>query len=240
MYEQIADELNSDKWLSTQSAAFALVAASKYNQKYLVDGKIVADVKAGTMSKQVNTNKVMWTDKFVKDAATGSKQVTVKNNGSSTVFVKVSTEGVAKPGEIAPCAYGLDLKVNYVDENNSPINISALNKGKNFKAVVVVRNTGSKKVQNLAVSQIFPSGWEILNTRYNDETITNDQNAYRDFRDDRVYSYIDDLGAGSSKTFVVNLCATYSGHFYLPAVKVEAMYDKSIRANTASSYVDVR
>ena len=240
LYEQIADELNSDKWLSTQSAAFALVAASKYNQKYLVDGKIVADVKAGTMSKQVNTNKVMWTDNFVKDAATGSKQVTVKNNGSSTVFVKVSTEGVAKPGEIAPCAYGLDLKVNYVDENNSPINISALNKGKNFKAVVVVRNTGSKKVQNLAVSQIFPSGWEILNTRYNDETIANDQNTYRDFRDDRVYSYIDDLGAGSSKTFVVNLCATYSGHFYLPAVKVEAMYDKSIRANTASSYVDVR
>ena len=240
LYEQIADELNSDKWLSTQSTAFALVAASKYNQKYMVDGKIVADVKADAKSQKVNAAKVMWTDNFVKDAAAGSKQVAVKNNGSSTLFVKVTTECVAKPGEIAPCAYGLDLKVNYVDDNNQPISVSSLNKGKNFKAVVVVRNTGSKKVQNLAVTQIFPSGWEILNTRYSDDVSSSDQNLYRDFRDDRVYSYINDLDAGGSKTFVVNLCATYSGHFYLPAVKVEAMYDKSVRANSASSYVDVK
>lgn len=240
LYEQIADELNSDKWLSTQSTAFALVAASKYNQKYMVDGKIAADVKADAKSQSVNSAKIMWTENFVKDASAGKKQVSVKNNGSSTLFVKVSTEGIAKPGEIAPSAYGLDLKVNYVDDNNAPINVSSLNKGKNFKAVVVVRNTGAKKVQNLALSQIFPSGWEILNTRYNDETSSSDDNVYRDFRDDRVYSYINDLGAGNSKTFVVNLCATYSGHFYLPAVKVEAMYDKFIRANSASTYVDVK
>lgn len=240
LYEQIADELNSDKWLSTQSAAFALVAASKYNKKYMVDGKIVADVKADSKNQQVNSNKLMWTDNFVKEASAGTKQVSVKNNGNSTMFVKVSTEGLAKPGEIAPCAYGLDLKVSYVDDNNTPINISSLEKGKNFKALVVVRNTGAKKVQNLALTQIFPSGWEILNTRYTDDSSTSDQSVYRDFRDDRVYSYIDDLSVGGSKYFVVNLCATYSGHFYLPAVKVEAMYDKSIRANSASTYVDVK
>ena len=240
LYEQIADELNSENWLSTQSTAFALVAASKYNQKYLTDGKIAAEVKADGKSEKVNTNKVMWTDNFVKDAAAGAKQVSVKNEGNSTVFVKVSTECIAKPGEIAPCAYGLDLNVRYVDENNQPISISSLNKGQNFKAIVTVRNASAKAVQNLALSQIFPSGWEILNTRYNDEITTNDQSVYRDFRDDRVYSYINDLNAGSSKTFTVNLCATYSGHFYLPAVKVEAMYDKSVRANTASSYVDVK
>lgn len=240
LYEQIADELNSENWLSTQSTAFALVAASKYNQKYLTDGKIAAEVKADGKSEKVNTNKVMWTDNFVNDAAAGAKQVSVKNEGNSTVFVKVSTECIAKPGEIAPCAYGLDLNVRYVDENNQPISISSLNKGQNFKAIVTVRNASAKAVQNLALSQIFPSGWEILNTRYNDEITTNDQSVYRDFRDDRVYSYINDLNAGSSKTFTVNLCATYSGHFYLPAVKVEAMYDKSVRANTASSYVDVK
>lgn len=59
------------------------------------------------------------------------------------------------------------------------------------------------------------------------------------YRDDRVYSYIDRLPAGSQVTVKINLCAVYPGRFYLPPVYCEAMYDYLIRANTAGQEVTV-
>ena len=82
----------------------------------------------------------------------------------------------------------------------------------------------------------------ILNTRFLNESVTDSLSAgvnYQDIRDDRVYSYIDRLPAGSQVTVKINLCAVYPGRFYLPPVYCEAMYDYLIRANTAGQEVTV-
>ena len=63
--------------------------------------------------------------------------------------------------------------------------------------------------------------------------------SYQDIRDDRVYTYIDRLPAGRQLTVRINLCAVYPGRFYLPPVYCEAMYDHTIRANTAGRQVTV-
>jgi len=49
-----------------------------------------------------------------------------------------------------------------------------------------------------------------------------------DIRDDRVYLYFS-LGYNQSKTFKINLNATFSGDFYMPAISCYAMYDNEIR-----------
>lgn len=59
-----------------------------------------------------------------------------------------------------------------------------------------------------------------------------------DIRDDRVMHYFD-LNPNQDASFTVLLNASYQGKFYLPAVKVEAMYDNSIFANTAGRWVEV-
>jgi hypothetical protein len=61
---------------------------------------------------------------------------------------------------------------------------------------------------------------------------------YQDFRDDRIYSYYE-LNSGRKKTFRVILNASYTGKFYLPGVKTEAMYDNSIYANKVGMWVEV-
>ncbi|WP_289704507.1 hypothetical protein, partial [Parabacteroides goldsteinii] len=94
----------------------------------------------------------------------------------------------------------------------------------------------------LVLTEIFPAGWEILNTRFLNDGAT-DKTAtginYQDIRDDKVYSYIDYLPSGRQVTVKINLCAVYPGRFYLPPVYCEAMYDNLVRANTEGKEVVV-
>jgi uncharacterized protein YfaS (alpha-2-macroglobulin family) len=94
--------------------------------------------------------------------------------------------------------------------------------------------------QNLALSQVFPSGWEIVNVRVQDVAsgLKEDAYDYRDFRDDRVYTFFD-LETGKKKTFRIRLNAAYAGTFYLPSVSCEAMYEDNIQAHTKGRWVQV-
>ena len=86
---------------------------------------------------------------------------------------------------------------------------------------------------------VVPSGWEIINRRLNDIPQTeNSDFEYQDFRDDRVYTYFD-LGMNQAKSFTFRMNAAYSGIFYQPPVKCEAMYDYSVSAQTPGRRIQV-
>jgi uncharacterized protein YfaS (alpha-2-macroglobulin family) len=94
--------------------------------------------------------------------------------------------------------------------------------------------------RNLALTRIFPSGWEIENTRIGDAEPETDgiPFTYQDFRDDRVYTFFD-LHGDKEKVFTFNLTATYAGRFYLPGTYCEAMYDNRIAAKDKGIWVEV-
>ena len=85
---------------------------------------------------------------------------------------------------------------------------------------------------------VFAAGWEIHNSRMTGATTGGDKPDYQDIRDDRVYTFFD-LKKGKTKTFNVLLNASYLGRYYLPALSVEAMYDKSIQARKRGQWVEV-
>ena len=61
-----------------------------------------------------------------------------------------------------------------------------------FGTVVRVKNLKNEVVKDVALTQIFPSGWEILNTRFTDfGSNTTSQARFSDIRDDRVNFYFD-------------------------------------------------
>ena len=122
------------------------------------------------------------------------------------------------------------------------IDVAQMEQGTDFIAEVSVRNTSNMGyLKNIALTQIFPSGWEIHNKRLgeSEETVAKaDVANYTDIRDDRQYSYFD-LGAGRIKTFRVILNASYTGKFYLPGIKAEAMYDSGITSTRKGRWVTV-
>jgi len=168
----------------------------------------------------------------------GTVSVNVNNTGDQTLFVRLTAKGVPAAGEETAKEQDLRMTVRYMDLNGQNINVERLEQGADFQVEVSITNPGQRgNYSNMALTHIFPSGWEIMDNRLEDEQ-RNDGITYRDIRDDRMLSYFD-LKAGATIRTRVRLRAAYAGKFYLPAVACEAMYDATIHANNTGQQVEV-
>ncbi len=195
----------------------------------------------GGKTEKVSSTKNIWTEMLLDKTGT-SAVMDIKNTGKSTLFARIITEGIPEQGKEEAYANGVSLAVNYTDQNGRAVDIAKLPQGTNFVAVVTVKNPTARGMNNLVLTEIFPAGWEILNTRFLNDGATDKKEVginYQDIRDDKVYSYIDNLPSGRQVTVKINLCTVYPGRFYLPPVYCEAMYDNLIRANTEGREVTV-
>jgi len=97
-----------------------------------------------------------------------------------------------------------------------------------------------KSSNDIALQQVFPSGWEIRNLRLEgvENLFSSDAFTYQDIRDDRVYTYFS-LGYAETKSFVVLLNASYEGRYFHPDTYVEAMYDNRVQARKPGKWVEV-
>ena len=239
--EKVAARLNDGQhYMSTQATAWSLYAISDYARS-MAGGGVIATVKAPEKSYKVNTSKaIVRQDVALAKDATGDVKLNISNTGSAPVHAVVAVTGTPKAGSEKAKADGLSMKVSYVGTDGQPVRVDTLSRGRNFKAVVTITNTGSAAVRDLALAQKFPSGWEIQNDRAGKENFSYPAGVtYQDFRDDRVYSFFD-LGAGQSVTITTGLTATYPGRFYLPAVSCEAMYDDKVAALVPGQWTEVK
>ena len=239
--EKVAARLNDGQhYMSTQATAWSLYAISDYARS-MAGGGVIATVKGPDKSYKVNTSKaIVRQDVALAKDATGDVKLNISNTGSAPVHAVVAVTGTPKAGSEKAKADGLSMKISYVGTDGQPVRVDTLSRGRTFKAVVTVTNTGSAAVRDLALAQKFPSGWEIQNDRAGKENFSYPAGVtYQDFRDDRVYSFFD-LGAGQSVTITTGLTATYPGRFYLPAVSCEAMYDDKVAALVPGQWTEVK
>jgi len=220
---------------STQNVAFSSLALTRLSEK-MNKGILNVDIENGKPSVVKSTKSLCVSD---LDSKAGSLKV--KNNSESEVFVSVLK--VFKP--LAPDAVkasesGLKLSVEYTDASGNVVSPSSFKQGDDIFATVSVSNTSFvSNYENLALSMIVPSGWEIFNERLmSDGTDESSSYTYKDIRDGAVYWYFS-LSSGKMKKFKVRFQAAYEGDFVLPAVRCENMYDTHVFANTASSATKV-
>lgn len=241
LVKEISASLCSNQWMSTQSTAYALSAISKYvgksgtktemNFAYQFNASPMQTINTQSLVKQV--------EQKIKGTETGT--VSVTNNGKGILYCRIISEGIPKIGDLTSSHNELDMKVEYKDMDGKEIDPSHLNQGTDFYAEVSVTNPGNRgDYAEMALTQIFPSGWEILNTRLDGgENVSGiSVPRYQDIRDDRVNTFFD-LKVKETKTFRVYLNSSYLGDFYLPAVYSEAMYDASISARAAGKWIKV-
>ncbi|MDB4517069.1 hypothetical protein N9089_05660, partial [Crocinitomicaceae bacterium] len=118
------------------------------------------------------------------------------------------------------------------------IDPSKIEQGTEFMAFVQLINPSTRDYKEMALNQIFPSGWEVHNSRLFGGPSAGEDVRYQDIRDDRVLSYYN-LKGTTSTVIKVRLHATYKGKFYKPAVYSEAMYDHGIQAQRKGEWVEV-
>ena len=229
--ERLSNWLNKrDHYMSTQSTAWALNAVADYMKANSVDGLNVT-VKADRSSSTLKGSKAIAQGSL--DPGNGSSlKLEITNNSKAPVYVVVSSTGIPEKGEEVARADGLRLVVTYTLPDGTAIDPSSLEQGTDFIVNAYVTNTSATtNYTNLALTQIFPSGWEIQVNRVD--------GFYQDFRDDRVYSYLY-LGRNSTSVVKTRVTAAYKGRFYRPATICEAMYDNTVGASVPGGWCEVK
>ncbi|MDG5490902.1 alpha-2-macroglobulin [Psychroserpens sp. SPM9] len=238
--EQIAKDLSSTNWMSTQTTAYSLLAMAKMveanggkdmNFTYTFGGKTETITTKSTIAQR---------ELAVVD---GANTLQLKNEAGNLVYVRVLNSGKLPLGEELAEQRGLSVSVIYTDLKGNRIDVKSLQQGQDIVARVSVSNLKNENLRDVALTQIFPSGWEIVNTRFTDYGDTTTSAArYTDIRDDRVNFYFDlpSKGKHGTKVFTVMLNASYLGTYYLPGTQVEAMYDNDFFVRNKGSWIEVK
>jgi uncharacterized protein YfaS (alpha-2-macroglobulin family) len=239
LVQKLSDELSGNSWMSTQTTAFCLIGmaefasraeSSELNFSYAING--------GKVQKLSSSNPIV---QIPLDVKSGTPKVKVNNLSDGVLYARISMSGIPQVGDQTSSEMNLKMQVSYQDMQGNPIDVKSLQQGTDFKVEVRIENPGvMNNYEQMALTQIFPSGWEIVNTRFGDvdEVSQSAEPTYQDIRDDRVYTYFD-LDRNKNKTFIMTLNAAYVGKYYLPTVACEAMYDDRIHARKPGQWVEV-
>jgi hypothetical protein len=236
----LAERMSSDRWMNTQTTAYSLLAMSKFI------GTTSSD-KTMRFSYKINSGKTIskatQIPVFKKDLRLNGKkgEISLSNTGKGMLYARVIVEGIPVAGDQSSASSHLRMNIKYLDMEGSPIDETKIEQGTDFIAEVTLTNPGTRGyLKEMTLNQIFPSGWEIHNTRMDGFTaaVKTSYFDYQDIRDDRVYTYYQ-LSKSKSKTYRIQLNATYMGRFYLPTVESEAMYDNTINARVPGRWVEV-
>jgi uncharacterized protein YfaS (alpha-2-macroglobulin family) len=234
--QKVSQNLSKERYFSTQSTAYALVAMGTLAEK--TSGTIECTwTLNGKKQDKINSAKAIYQTQLPNKPDNG--EVALTNNGKGVLYVNLVSKSKPVNDTLPAIANNLRLDVSYTDLKGNPVNISELKQGTDLIASVKVTNISiSSDYTDLALTHIIPSGWEIFNERMATNASDDYSYTYRDIRDDRVLTYFN-LSRGKSKIINVRLQATYLGSFVLPAISCEAMYDTSTQARTTAGRVRV-
>jgi len=241
LLKTICDELNSESWYSTQSLAWGLLSYMKFAEMVPGDktgqAKFSLTINNETSDRIVDPGKITLTSLKVKS---GTNNVTVSNNSDKPLYINLVRKGVPLVSDQSGIDKGLNMKIDYFDTGLNPVDQKNLEQGTDFLMVAKITSNTFSRVENIALTQMVPSGWEIQNTRLFEANygIKESSYDYRDFRDDRVNTYFS-LNAGETKTFILVLNAAYKGEFYQPSVWCEAMYTENCYSRIPGNKVNV-
>jgi uncharacterized protein YfaS (alpha-2-macroglobulin family) len=237
----ISKNLSSNKWLSTQTTAYCLLAMANYvgnaneGDKTMSFDLVINGVKQSIKTKtSISQNTIRFSNK-------NSVKLSLKNTSQKRLFVRVVNKGQPITNNVSDAESNLDMQVAFKDlkgNNLSPVNIT---QGTDFVCEVKVSNhSGLGNYSQMALSTIFPSGWQIHNTRlFGENPLFNSSNSdYQDIKDDRVYTYFN-INNNQTLTYYFILNASYLGRFYLPPIVCEAMYNSGISARKKGVWVNV-
>lgn len=236
----LAKQVGSDQWMSTQTTAYALMSIAKLTGKFNDQKVLEFDYTINGVKSSYRSSARMAQLPVKMDGRAGSVMVT--NQSGQLLFTRLIVKGQPAVGDRTTSQSNLQMEIVYKDMDGKELNPLSIEQGTDFKAEVSITHPGILgNYDQMALSQIFPSGWEIHNTRMNEvegQPSNYSIPRYQDIRDDRVYTYFT-LPARQKATYVVLLNASYVGRYYLPSISCEEMYNGDINARTAGVWVEV-
>jgi uncharacterized protein YfaS (alpha-2-macroglobulin family) len=249
----ISDRMSADTWLSTQETAYALLAMSQLAGARS-DGNFTFTRTLAGRATNFTSDAALHREALA-GVPDGGAPLALRNGSDGLLFATLTVRGTPAAGNEDAAASGLAMSVSYSDAAGNAVEVGSLAQGEDVTVDITLRNTTRENIDNIALTHIVPSGWEIANERLFDagdgageRDAANRQQEFRnqsaaradhvDIRDDRVMQFFH-LPAGATIRFQTRINAAYRGRFYLPGIVAEAMYDATKYARTAGRTTEV-
>ncbi len=220
--EYLGRHYQSNEWWSTQDDAFVLLAFGKAAR--MASGtKVEGTVKVGKKEYAYQGG----TQRF--DIDPFGKTVALAMNGQGRVYYSLVTEGIRSDGAVHMEDRNLQVRREFLDRYGNLMNIGSVRQNE-LIVVRVTLNSSVDLLENVAVSDLLPAGFEVENPRLTEMTsypfIKNaSRPEYMDIRDDRINFYTSFRGGKRQQVFYYAVRAVTQGTFRYAPIVAEAMYD---------------
>ncbi len=155
---------------------------------------------------------------------------------SNGLFYQITESGFDQDPATTPISEGIEVSREYHDKDDKPVASARL--GEELAVVVRVRSTDNQNLENVAIEDLLPGGFEIV-----DESVQTGPRTgwgeieYTDVREDRLLAF--GTVTGDETEIRYRIKATNPGTYAVPPVQVEAMYHQKIRARGVSGAITV-
>ncbi len=218
--KNVMDSFSKRSWYSTQETAMALLGISTYYKNMPGTGGMVK-FKVKIAGEKEQTIELSNYQSTMDVSAMWNKKITISTENSEPLFVTLYREGIPVESRIKTEHQGIELTRTFYNENGYPVEIETQKQGQSFWVVYTVKNIYGGHLEELALTSVFPAGWEIINTRLTGaelpdwiRKISITTGEYMDIRDDRV-NWFFDLYSGRQASFAVNINPTFKGTYHI-------------------------
>ena len=221
-------------WSVTGLGKFVAGGASNYDADLVVDG-----------SKRKPQAKQSW----IVNRATEKKNVTlnISKKADGKLYAIIASEGILQAADFKTGGEGIDISRNYKKSDGSQLNTeSGISLAGIIYTELVIRNKTGERIDNIALVDRFPAGWEIENPRLGRGTtaefIDTEQiwaADYMNIRDDRIEVFGALKPYETRKVYYASR-AVLGGRFAIPPVEAEAMYDPRIWAREVGGFTNIK
>ena len=228
-------------WYTTQELVWGVTGLGKWvggGAKGAAAGKLVADgTELAPRKVRAKSNDRTWS----LARASEYKSLVMQSTAPTSTWLVVSSVGVRAGGTYKTGGNGLAITRTYNDLEGHVLDPStgSLKLGDLVFVSLSIKNTSGQRIQNIALVDRLPAGFEIENPRLGRTTkpdwVKDDEAWAVDFmniRDDRIEAF-GTLDPGEQRQLVYTVRVVTSGKFTIPPVEAEAMYDPTLWARDA-------
>jgi uncharacterized protein YfaS (alpha-2-macroglobulin family) len=236
MARRLGQQVRSARYLNTQESAFSLLALGKLST--INKGNVQAVVTAGGSRVGAFSGQDLTITQNIAE-----KALNIRATGSGSLYYFWQMQGLSATGKVEDKDNVLRVRKQFYDRDGRLIKDKVFRQNDLVVVKVTIETTDGSNVENVALTDMLPAGFEIENPRLTSSSpaVSWIKKAntpdYFDIRDDRINLFT--TASRRTKTFYYLVRAVSQGNFSMGPVSADAMYNGALYSYNGSGTIKI-
>lgn len=233
---RLGQQVRSARYLNTQESAFSLLALGKLATANT--GNVQAQITAGGSNVGVFGGKDLTVTRGI-----AGKALNIRATGAGNLYYFWQMQGLSATGEVEEKDNILKVRKQFYNQDGNLIKDKVFRQNDLVVVKVTVATTDGSSVENVALTDMLPAGFEIENPRLTSSSpaVSWIKNAstpdHFDIRDDRINLFT--TASRKTKTFYYLVRAVSRGNFKMGPASADAMYNGEFYSYNGSGTIKI-